>query len=277
MMLIWVFWSSVPQYNDLILFDELMHASIRDGLKLTRGKAVSFRHNDLEDLKEKLSGGFENKYVAVESVYSMDGDFGLLKELAEICEAMNANLVVDEAHATGLFGPKGEGRVVELGLEGKCFARVHTFGKALGSQGAIVLGSETLKEFLINFSRPFIFSTALPFYALVSIKVAYDILSNDSHSKLIIRDLFELFEQELKVNGRAKLLPSESPIQSIIIPGNEQAKQISEQLERAGFYAKAILYPTVPRGKERIRFCFHSFNTKEQVEELVQVLNKSVA
>ncbi len=266
------FFSSVPQKNDLVLFDELAHASIRDGIKLTRGTAVEFRHNDLVDLKDKLDGSYENIYVAVESVYSMDGDFSPLKELAEICRETGANLIVDEAHATGLFGPKGEGRVVELGLEKNVFARIHTFSKALGCQGAIILGSETLKQFLLNFARPFVFSTAMPFHSLIAIKCAYVILLNQQRRILKIRQLSGLLKLNLKSFSSSAYIPSESPIQSLVIPGNENALNVSSALEKSGFYAKAILYPTVPRGKERIRFVTHSFNTEEEVMRLCSAL-----
>ncbi len=267
------FFSAVPQKNDLALYDELVHASIRDGLKLTRGTAVEFLHNDLEDLKEKLSEDFDNIYIAVESVYSMDGDFAPLKELAELCKKTGANLVVDEAHATGLFGPKGEGRVVELGLEKEVFARIHTFSKALGCHGAIVLGSEVLKQFLLNFSRPFIFSTALPFHSLIAIKCAYDILSKQQHRVLKIRSLSNLLQQSIKEIKGDKPIASKSPIQSLLIPGNDKALFVSQQLEKDGFYAKAILYPTVPRGRERIRLVVHSFNTEDEVLKLISALN----
>lgn len=266
------FFLSVPQKNDLVLFDELVHASIRDGIKLTRGKAVEFRHNDLEDLTGKLDGDYENIYIAVESVYSMNGDFAPLRELVEICRETGANLVVDEAHATGLFGPKGEGRVVELGLEKEVFARIHTFSKALGCQGAIILGSDILKQFLINFARPFVFSTAMSFPSIIAVKCAYDILSKQQHRVLKIRKLTDLLKQKLKSFSPPWLLPSESPIQSVLTPGNANALRVSAELEQAGFYAKAILYPTVPRGKERIRLVIHSFNSDEEILRLASVI-----
>jgi 8-amino-7-oxononanoate synthase len=181
---------------------------------------------------------------------------------------------VDEAHATGLFGTKGEGRVADLGLEKEVFARVHTFSKALGCHGAIVLGSETLKQFLLNFARPFVFTTALPFHSLVAVKCAYDILSNQQHRTLKINNLIRLFQQSLEIKKAATLVESESPIQSIILPGNDRALSVSRHLEKAGFYAKAILYPTVPRGKERIRIVLHSFNSEEEVLGIARTINQ---
>lgn len=270
------FFSAVPQKNDLVLFDELVHASIRDGIKLTRGKALEFRHNDLHDLKQKLDAGYENIYIAVESVYSMDGGFAPLTALADICRATGARLVVDEAHATGLFGPGGEGRVVELNLENEVFARIHTFSKALGCSGAIILGSEILKQFLINFARPFVFSTALPFHTVIAIKCAYDILSNQFRRILKIRQLTYLLKQNLKSHSKQAFVHSDSPIQSLIVPGNRNALEVSNQLEQAGLYVKAILYPTVPRDKERLRMVIHSFNTEEQVLKLCTVINHAL-
>ncbi len=268
--------SSVPQKGDIIFFDELIHASIRDGIKMSRAEAVAFKHNDLEDLYHKLKLCKLNAYIAIESVYSMDGDFAPLEAIIDLSRQFNAEVIVDEAHATGLFGNNGEGLVQQYGLEKDVFARVHTFGKAMGCHGATVLGSEILKQFLINYSRSFIFTTALPFHSLATIKCAYDLLTKQKNKIQKIKYLVHLFKTKIQLNNNAYLIPSESPIQSIVIPGNDRAKQVSAELEKAGFYAKAILYPTVPKGAERIRICIHSFNTEEQVLGLVKVLNKSI-
>ncbi|GIV33316.1 MAG: 8-amino-7-oxononanoate synthase [Chitinophagales bacterium] len=270
------FFASVPQYHDRIVYDEMVHASVYDGIKMSRAEAVAFRHNDLDDLKQKLQGNYANFYVAVESVYSMDGSFADLEELAKICHATNARLVVDEAHATGLFGPQGEGRVVETGTQQYCYARLYTFGKALGCQGALLAGTETLKQFLINYARPFVFSTALPYLTLIAIQCAYDLLPSQSAKREKIKGLARRLQQGLKAFKTARLCFSPGPIQSIIIPGNENALRISAGLEKAGFYAKAILYPTVPRGEERIRLCMHSFNTEEEIDHLAEAFNQLV-
>jgi len=266
--------SSVPQPGDLIIYDELVHASIRDGIKMSRAEAVSFRHNDIDDFHSKLKMNYLNAYVSIESLYSMDGDLAPLKEIAFLCKEHGANLIVDEAHATGVLGEKGEGLVQMLDLQKDVFARMHTFGKALGCHGAAVLGSQVLKSFLINYARSFIFTTALPFHSLVSINSAYDILTKQNNKRHKIKELSDLFANNLEVSEPNAYHPSPGPIQSIIIPGNERAKHVSAQLEAAGFYAKAILYPTVARGSERIRICFHSFNTQAQVKALIDTLNE---
>jgi 8-amino-7-oxononanoate synthase len=268
--------SSVPQKGDLIIYDELVHASIRDGIKMSRAEAVAFRHNDLEDLHNKLKMSSLNAYISIESVYSMDGDFAPLKEIVSIAKQYNTQVIVDEAHATGLFGKNGAGLVQQFGLEQDVFARVHTFGKAMGCHGAVVLGSEVLKQFLVNYARSFIFTTALPFHSLVSIKCAYDILAKQQNKIQKISYLVDLLKKSIQVNKNAWLIPSESPIQSVVIPGNDSVKLVAAELEKAGFYAKAILYPTVPKGAERIRICIHSFNTEKQVLGLTETINSVI-
>ena len=185
-------------------------------------------------------------------------------------------MIVDEAHATGVYGKKGEGRCVELGLEKKVFARIHTFGKALGVHGAIVLGSETLRNYLINFARSFIYSTALPFHSLFSIRCAYDILANSNHKMLKIRKFIESFKSLIKSNFPSMKLPSESAIQCIIIPGNDSVKRVAEDIQAAGFDVRPILSPAVPKGKERIRVCIHAFNTDKEITALAQTLLSAI-
>lgn len=260
------FFASVPQPGDLVLADELIHASVRDGLKLTRGNCDYFLHNDLVDLERRLGVNAKNKFVVVESIYSMDGDLAPLKELIELCEKYEAELVVDEAHATGIFGMKGEGRVVEQGLEDKVYARVITYGKALGSHGAVVVGSAILKDFLVNYARSFIYTTALPFSSVLRLEKVYDILSNQDHNINVLSVLCGVVKVELNDLPQGVVLTGDHHIKSLLVPGNDRAKAVSSALESEGVYAKAILYPTVPKGKERIRLCLHSFNTEEEIK-----------
>ncbi|HLK28560.1 MAG TPA: aminotransferase class I/II-fold pyridoxal phosphate-dependent enzyme, partial [Puia sp.] len=144
--------SCVPQRGDTIIYDYLSHASIRDGIRLSFAESFSFAHNRLDDLEKKLKVSKGNVFVVTESVFSMDGDCAPLNEIVSLCEKYNAHLILDEAHATGVVGEKGEGLAQHLGLHEKFFARMHTFGKAVGCHGAIVLGSKTLHDYLINFS-----------------------------------------------------------------------------------------------------------------------------
>jgi 8-amino-7-oxononanoate synthase len=206
----------------------------------------------------------------------MDGDFSPLKQIAALCQTYKAGLIVDEAHATGLYGTKGEGRVLSEGIAGECLARVHTFGKTIGGNGAVVLCSEELKSFLINYCRPFIYSTALPYHSLAHIKCAYQILGShavtEKREKLFA--LVQLFRDTLAQKGtKFQLLSGNSPVQSIIISGNERVKKLAEAIRNQGFDVRPILSPTVPAGKERIRICLHSFNTKEEVRKLSETIN----
>ena len=263
---------AITNRNHIILYDELVHASIRDGLRLSLAKSHSFKHNQVNDLTKKLAQFPEQqKWVITESVFSMDGDEAPLKAISEICQHHQTPLIVDEAHAIGVFGKNGSGLVNELGLCDEIFARVITFGKALGAHGAAILGSQLLKNYLINFCRSFIYTTALPPSGIAHLMSCYDYL-NDSDAQNQLQANINLFKQLINVKGQ--LISSRSAIQSIIFPGNEFVKKVAKQITEAGFDVKAILSPTVPKGKERIRICLHSFNTPEQINLLTQLLHK---
>ena len=266
--------SSIPKRGDTIFYDELVHASIRDGIRLSYAKAYSFRHNDVEHLKElfKLANG--NVYIAVESVYSMDGDIAPLKDISILCEEKNANLIVDEAHATGVFGQMGKGCVAEKFLEKKVFARVHTYGKALGTHGAAVIGSKLLKDFLINFARSFIYTTALPYHSLIAIRCAYALLSESEEANQSLHKNIKLFNDLISEN--TKYNGSLSPIQSIIIPGNKKVIELAKAIQVKGFDVRPILSPTVPEGKERLRICIHSFNEEIEISALAEIIKKFI-
>jgi 8-amino-7-oxononanoate synthase len=265
--------SSLPYRGDTIIYDKMVHASIHDGIRNSRAGSTGFAHNDITDLEKKLAAAKGLKYVVIESVYSMDGDFAPLKEIAALCEKYDAGLIVDEAHAVGICGDKGRGVVADLKLEDKCLVRINTFGKALGAHGAVMLCSEDLKVFMINYCRPFIFSTALPFHSLATIKCAHRFLLEADSRRKDLFALVDIFQQQFIGGTRFKLSGGKSPIQSLIVQGNEQAKQIAFNIQQAGFDVRAILYPTVAKGTERIRICIHSFNTQQEVIKLAEVIN----
>ncbi len=261
--------SSLGQTNVTFLYDELIHASVHDGIKLSRSTAYPFKHNDPVHLEERLKIAKGTIYVAVESIYSMDGDQAPLTDMVALCERYNANLIVDEAHATGITTNEGKGLVQLLELEKKIFARVHTFGKALGCHGAIVIGSHLLKDYLINFSRSFIYTTALPLNSLVAIKQAYLLLQNDKTSRLRLMENIRYFKKVASCDSHIKLITSDSPIQSVIIQGNEQVKKCAQQLRDVGLDVRPILSPTVPKGRERLRICIHAYNTQTEINKLL--------
>ncbi|HEY6159833.1 MAG TPA: pyridoxal phosphate-dependent aminotransferase family protein [Bacteroidia bacterium] len=263
--------SSIAKRGDTIIADEYVHASIIDGIRLSRADHYRFRHDDMNSLEQKLKLAKGNVFVAIESVYSMDGDYAELEGTSELCKKYNAKLIVDEAHATGVLG-EGRGFVCHNKMEREVFARVHTFGKALGCHGAIVLGSNELRSFLINFSRPFIYSTALPLHSLCAIRSAYKLL--DQRAVLVEQidhwgELFSDLTQDLP--GK---IQSESPIHCFVVPGNEKVKALARKIREAGYDVRAILSPTVPRGKERIRICLHAFNTEAELRALALLLQK---
>ncbi len=263
--------STLPYKGDTIIYDELVHASIHDGIKASRADGVSFRHNDLSDLQAKLSTAQGLKYVVTETIFSMDGDMPPLREIAELCKTYDAGLIVDEAHATGVIGENGAGLVNKLGLENDCLARMHTFSKALGSHGAVILCSDDLRDFLINYCRPFIFSTALPFHSLAAIKCAYDYLPELKERRAHLAHLSSVFRKSLSESSLI-ILPSDTPVQSVIIKGNDEARRVAALLQDAGFDVRPILSPTVARGTERIRIGLHSYNTEEEIVRLANAM-----
>lgn len=272
------FFSAVPQKGDLILYDELCHASIRDGIQLSNAKAYKFQHNDLEDLERLLVRNSEKTiYIVTESVFSMDGDTPNLEELVQLAEKHDAYMVVDEAHALGVLGDKGESLVQSLHLQDIVFARIMTFGKGLGCHGAAILGSQELKSYLVNFARSFIYTTGLSPHSVATILMAYQQLEKATYSQQQLKNNIAHFNQE---KNRLSLKPlfvfSKSAIQSAIIPGNERVKSIAHQLQSKGFDVKPILSPTVPEGQERLRFCLHSYNSENEITQLVQLLSNCI-
>lgn len=265
--------SSIPQKEDTILYDELAHACIRDGARLSLASRFPFLHNDLEDLENRLKKAAGNIFIAVESIYSMDGDQCPLEELVKLSEKYDATIILDEAHSTGVLGKNGAGLAVSLGLEHKIPIRIYTFGKAMGVHGACVAGSKNLIDYLINFARPFIFTTALSPHSVASIDCSFEYLNNHLKLQQELSDRIKLFNSE---SDKLKLqkLPSKTQIQGVVIPGNDRIKRVAEQLRMSGFDVRPILGPTVAKGSERLRICLHTFNSQEEITQLVQLLSE---
>ncbi|MFW6093860.1 MAG: aminotransferase class I/II-fold pyridoxal phosphate-dependent enzyme [Pseudomonadota bacterium] len=262
--------------GDTLVLDELIHASMIDGARLSKAQRLIFRHNDLADLEAKLAEAEGHVVVGVESLYSMDGDETPLPDLVALAERFGAAVVVDEAHSTGVYGPAGAGTAVRDGIEDRLLARVCTFGKALGVHGAAVVGSATLREYLINFARPFIYSTAPPPAALAAVEAAYGLLPELDDAR---RRLFELIDAFRARAGQSSWdwLDSTSAIQSVLIPGNDQVRAVAAELQRAGLGVVPIVAPTVPAGAERIRICLHSHNSHGEIDRLFDALEEARA
>lgn len=257
--------SSLPQKKDTIIFDEYCHASIRDGIRLSFAKSFHFKHNDILDLEKKIKlaqGG--NIYIAIESIYSMDGDIAPIQDIAAVCNKYNAYLIIDEAHANGVFGKNGHG-LCPNPVNDCIIARVYTFGKALGNHGAIVVGSKKLKLFLINFAKSFIYTTALSMHALVCINQAYNLLMQSNTIQL---PLFKNIYHYNKKTGSKTI----SPIKTIQICDTDAVKKIAFMLQNQKIQIYPILSPTVPKGKERLRVCLHNYNTIDEIDMLLNLL-----
>jgi 8-amino-7-oxononanoate synthase len=259
------FFSCIPQKEDTVIYDQLCHASIRDGIRLGLARSFAFQHNDTIQLQEKLKQATGQAFVVVESIYSMDGDHSPLEKIASICKTYDAKLIVDEAHAFGIFGYKGQGLCQNIDT----FARIYTYGKALGSHGAAIVGSQLLHDYLLNFSRPFIYTTALPPHAIERISWAYQNIENTEERKKLKQNI-AYFKANCK---NTKLIESNSAIQCVLIGGNSPTKKAAIQLSKHHLDVRPILHPTVAIGQERLRICLHSFNTKEEIYNLCQQIN----
>ncbi|TYA52469.1 aminotransferase class I/II-fold pyridoxal phosphate-dependent enzyme [Formosa maritima] len=269
------FFASVPQRGDIILYDEYIHASIRDGISMSRAKAYKFKHNDLAHLDtmlKRIQHSESEIYIVSESVFSMDGNSPDLVTMSQVSKKFKAHLVIDEAHAIGVFGEQGCGLIQQLNLEKEIFARIITFGKAFGSHGAAILGSQELTQYLINFARSFIYTTALPPHTLMTLKSVFIELPK-THEISKLQKNIDIFKKEVFKNKLHKnFIDSHSAIQCCLIIGNENVKAISNQFLKKGFDVKPILSPTVPEGEERLRFCIHSFNTEKDIKEVIHLL-----
>jgi 8-amino-7-oxononanoate synthase len=266
--------SSIAGKRDLILYDELIHASIHDGIRMGYSKYYKIKHNDIEHLKRLIDRNkdlVDNIFIVVESVYSMDGDCAHLKEIAKVVDNEKTFLIVDEAHAIGVFGKNGKGLCNELGVEKKCFARLYTYGKAMGCHGAAIVGSNDLRDFLINFARSFVYTTALPKDSLQNIKAAYDLLSEPKYIDQL-KENISYFNS--LVNNDDKFIPSTSAIHCKLFPGNHNVDVIETRFEKNDMFVKGIKSPTVKEGAERVRICLHAFNTKEEIKKLVELINE---
>ncbi len=273
------FFSSVPQRGDIVLYDELVHASIRDGISMGNAKSYNFSHNDLDALKVKTKKVLRTQpkhnapevYVVTESVFSMDGDSPKLKGFADFCTQNGFHLIVDEAHATGVFG---KGCVQQMEMADAIFARIITFGKALGTHGAAVLGNKTLRDYLVNFARSFIYTTAMSPHAVATILGSYQFL--DKKGAQLQEELhgnISLFRKQVRALGlQDHFIASHSAIHCIRVPGNEKVKALSRKLNEKGFSVKPILSPTVKKGEERLRFCLHSYNTKKEITQVLELV-----
>ncbi len=269
--------ASVLRPGDVVFSDSANHASLIDGIRLSAARKVIFPHLDLDALESELrsaavqSGSEERKLIVVESVFSMDGDRAPIAELVSLAQRHGAGLLVDEAHATGVFGPQGRGLIAEAGLTREVFATMHTCGKALAGFGAFVCGSETLKQYLVNRARTFIFSTALPPYVAAQMRAALRIVAAADAERRRLAELAAFLRERLRAAG-FDTAGSDSQIVPVVLGSNERALAFAARLCHEGFAVRAIRPPTVPQGTARLRFSLHANLTTEILGRLVESL-----
>ena len=271
------FFATVPQRDDLILYDALSHASVHEGLRLARAAHCSFPHNDAEAADNALAdwrraGGSGTPWIAVESLYSMDGDRAPLADLADIAARRDAMLVVDEAHATGVFGPDGRGLGAAIPPERR--VTLHTCGKALGVEGALLACPEVVRDFLVNRGRAFIFSTAPSPLIAVAVREAMGVLADEPERRDRLQALIAYAERAL---GPCGVAATGSQILPLILGDDARAMAVAARLQASGFDVRGIRPPTVPVGTARLRLSLTLNVTETDVDALATALRDALA
>ena len=271
--------ASLPQRADRIFADSLIHASCHEGLRLTRASHELMPHNDAGAFDAGIAawrqaGGTGTPYIVVESLYSMDGDFAPLADLAEVAARHDAMLVVDEAHATGVFGPRGRGLVAGLPVRPANVITLHTLGKGLGCEGALLCGPSVMREFLINRARGFIFSTApSPLNAAIA-RAALRICEGVDDRRADLMTRMQLARERLAPLGAQY---HNSPIMPLILGTDKRTMEVAAKLQEAGFDVRGIRPPTVPMGTSRLRIVITLNAGIEDISALAEVLQGVLA
>ncbi|WP_375172368.1 8-amino-7-oxononanoate synthase [Marinobacter sp.] len=264
--------SALAGRGDTIFSDRLNHASIIDGCVLSRAKVRRYRHGDVAELEAMLADTQGHKLVVTDGVFSMDGDVAPLKELARVCRAHDALLVVDDAHGIGVLGPQGRGSVPALGLsEQDVPVVIGTLGKAVGTSGAFVAGPEVLTDYLVQKARTYIYTTAMPPAIARATCASIDLIERDDARRAHVLDLVARFRREAAALGY-QLMPSQTPIQPILVGDNWSALALSQALEEKGVLVTAIRPPTVPEGEARLRVTLSAAHSHADLDRLLQAL-----
>jgi 8-amino-7-oxononanoate synthase len=269
--------SSILKPGDVVFSDELNHASLIDGVRLSRATKEIYPHGDMDFLERALRRHSQStgaKVIVSETLFSMEGDFAPIPRLVRLAHDYIADLILDEAHVTGVFGPQGRGLAAEPGVTGDVTATVHTCGKALASAGAFVCCSNALKSYLVNRARTFVFSTAMPPYFAGQIRAALELAIEANAERGHLRDVADLLRKELS----ASAIPfgaSASQIIPVYCGTNEAALALAAHLQTSGFAARAIRPPTVPAGTARVRLSLTAKITRGDIERLVQAIRSA--
>ena len=265
--------SALLERQDVVFEDRLNHASLLDGGLLSRARIQRYAHNDVVDLERRLSQcAARRRLVVCDGVFSMDGDLAPLRQLALICKDYGAWLMVDDAHGFGVLGAQGKGTVLQQGLDqSDCPVYIATLGKALGAYGAFVAGSEVLIETLIQQARTYIYTTAMPPAMAAAALAGLQLLQRESWRQAQLQKLISTFKAGALQLG-LPLLPSDTPIQPLLVGSAKTAITISNALQRQGILVAAIRPPTVPKGSARLRISLSAAHTLAQVDRLLSAL-----
>ncbi|WP_417513487.1 8-amino-7-oxononanoate synthase [Marinobacter sp.] len=265
--------SALVGQGDTVFSDQLNHASIIDGCRLSRAKVRRYAHGDATSLEAMLADTPGHKLVVTDGVFSMDGDVAPLRELSQVCRNHGALLVVDDAHGFGVLGPHGQGSVAELGLsEEDVPVLIGTLGKAAGTSGAFAAGPAVLMDYLVQKARTYIYTTAMPPALAMATCNSLDLIERGDERRTHLQELVERFRREASVLGY-ELMPSRTPVQPIMIGGNREALALSQALEDFGLLVTAIRPPTVPEGEARLRVTLSAAHSHDDLDCLLQALS----
>ncbi|MCY7832406.1 glycine C-acetyltransferase [Bacillus spizizenii] len=268
--------SSILSKEDIVISDELNHASIIDGIRLTKADKKVYQHVDMSDLERVLrkSMNYRMRLIVTDGVFSMDGNIAPLPDIVELAEKYDAFVMVDDAHASGVLGENGRGTVNHFGLDGRVHIQVGTLSKAIGVLGGYAAGSKVLIDYLRHKGRPFLFSTSHPPAVTAACMEAIDVLLEEPEHMERLWENTAYFKSMLVKMGLT-LTQSETPILPILIGDEGVAKQFSDQLLSHGVFAQSIVFPTVAKGKARIRTIITAEHTKEELDEALDVIEKT--
>ncbi|MBX6341068.1 MAG: glycine C-acetyltransferase [Thermomicrobiaceae bacterium] len=267
---------SVLKEEDVIISDQLNHASIIDGIRLSKAQRKIFPHKDMDGLEQALkeTQSARVRLVVTDGVFSMDGDIAPLPEIVDLAERYNAIVMVDDAHASGVLGQNGRGTVNHFGLDGRVQIQIGTLSKAIGALGGYVAGPQVLRDFLIHQARPFLFSTSHPPSVVATCIAALDVLETEPQLIDKLWDNTRFFKERLSALG-FDTGKSETPITPIIVGEAEKAMALSDKLFERGVFAQGIGYPTVPHGQARIRTIVSAAHTREQLQQALDAIEES--
>jgi 8-amino-7-oxononanoate synthase len=267
---------SLAKKGELIISDKLNHASLIDGAKLSNANSVRYQHCDMSALEKRLKSEAPQKWVVTDGVFSMDGDLAPLDKIAGLCQKYQANLIVDDAHAVGVVGEQGQGCAEFYNLDqNQLPVLMGTFGKALGGFGAFVTGSQQLTDYLVQFARPYIYTTAMPAILAAANLHNLRLIKNDTSLMQRLKQnitKFKLLAEQAGLN----LLASDTAIQPIVIGDSDKLVELNRQLIEAGYLVGAIRPPTVPVKTDRLRITLSAQHTEKQIKGLIEQLNSSI-